>query len=369
MFCNCFSKNSQFPEKKGPKEMPAASKILEIPTISVQDREPSIYDEEQIKLLRESCEDVGFFYLRVEDKKLSDLLHEVFKQTKQFFSLPMNDKKRFSDPVLNRGYTAMGEETLDPSRQSKGDTKEGYYLADDIPKADRKYNPEKLSGPNTYPTGIDDQLDCAHWKHTMMDYHKQMKDVSFRLIKMLAMALNLPISYFEQHFEEPLAVLRLLHYTNEVSDVDKGIFACGAHSDYGMLTLLAMDKPGLQIYHDDDWVDVPMVEPYNNEMGTSTFVVNLGDMLERWTNGKFKSTLHRVLISSDANDKRDEGGQTDILSDRYSIPFFYEPSFDTVVECIENCLGDEGAKYPPITSGQHLLDKYKETHADFVESS
>ena len=74
-------------------------------------------------------------------------------------------------------------------------------------------------------------------------------------------------------------------------------------------------------------------------------------MLERWTNGKFRSTIHRVISRGD---------------ERYSIPFFYEPNFDTVVECVDVFLRPgEKAKYPPTTSGQHLLDKYKETHSDF----
>ena len=77
-----------------------------------------------------------------------------------------------------------------------------------------------------------------------------------------------------------------------------------------------------------------------------------GDMLERWSNGLFESTLHRVVTAGE--------------SERYSIPFFYEPNFDTLVECLPTCWSPENpAKYRPITSGQHLLDKYNETHADF----
>jgi isopenicillin N synthase-like dioxygenase len=373
--------------------MKTESCTLKIPTISIHLADP-LYKDKEVTLLREACELVGFFYLQVRDDELHDLLGRVFHQSKQFFALPLNVKKQFSDPLLNRGYTAMGEETLDPSRQTVGDTKEGYYLADDISKEDPRFNPQKLAGPNIYPTSIHTQnangtdsgddtgnvLDCEYWKDSMMKYHEKMKAVCFQLTQMLALALHLPPTYFDPHFQEPLAVLRLLHYSNEVSDIDKGVFACGAHSDYGMLTALAMDKPGLQIYHDETWMDVPMPKPmpssHANTMSvtgtmTTTFVVNLGDMLERWTNGKFKSTLHRVLISSEIGrdgDSNGDGNDGEIYDDRYSIPFFYEPNFDTVVECIDSCLGEEGAKYPPTTSGQHLLDKYKETHADFDQS-
>ena len=118
------------------------------------------------------------------------------------------------------------------------------------------------------------------------------------------------------------------------------------------------ENPGLQILLRDEnegpqWMDVPPAP-------LGTFVVNLGDMLERWTNGKFKSTMHRVLIPS-YNGKEQ-------AQERYSIPFFFDPQFDAIVECLESCLEtDEVAKYPVITSGEHLLSKYHETHADFAK--
>jgi isopenicillin N synthase-like dioxygenase len=273
---------------------------------------------DEIKLLRESCESAGFFYLQVQDDDLVELLPRVFNLSKQFFALTTDTKRNFSDHVLNRGFTGMQEETLDPEHQTKGDTKEGYYLAEDIPDTDPRYNPNKLAGPNMYPKDLPVQdLDCDLWRKTMMEYHGKMKQISFQLIQMLALALDLSQIYFDEHFQEPLAVLRLLHYSNKVSDIDRGIFACGAHSDYGMVTLLATDdQPGLQIYHEGNWVDIP---PPGFHKGK--FVVNLGDMLERWTNGRFKSTLHRVVRAES--------------EDRYSIPFFYEPNFDTNVECLE----------------------------------
>ena len=137
------------------------------------------------KLLRETCELVGFFYLQVQDDGLKNLLDRVFHQSKQFFALPANVKKQFSDPVMTRGYTAMGEETLDPSHQMKGDTKEGYYLAEDVSREDPRYNPDKFTGPNIYPTNIQGQLDGIRWKETMMEYHEKMKNVCFQVIQLL----------------------------------------------------------------------------------------------------------------------------------------------------------------------------------------
>ena len=113
-----------------------------------------------------------------------------------------------------------------------------------------------------------------------------------------------------------------------------------------MLTLLWTDSSaGLQILTNDvEWIDVPP--------RPTAFVVNLGDMLERWTNGLFRSTMHRVLTSGD--------------QDRYSVPFFYNANFDTEVRVLDVCCSaDNPPKYPPTISGLHLLNRYKQAHADF----
>ena len=180
----------------------------------------------------------------------------------------------------------------------------------------------------------------------MERYFTEASNVGYRLVQLLALAIGVDEHYFDDAFQDPMAVLRLLHYAKEQSRPEDGVYACGAHSDYGMVTLLLTDSnPGLQIYtKDGEWIDVPP--------RPTLFVVNLGDMLERWTNGLFRSTKHRVLTSSE--------------NERYSIPFFYEPAFDTEVTCIDVCCSkDNPAKWKPTTSGQHLLDKYKQTHADF----
>lgn len=193
----------------------------------------------------------------------------------------------------------------------------------------------------------------------MEEYFNSLSLLGLRLVQLIALSLQLPSNFFDDAFQDPLALLRLLHYDGRISsDPEKGIYACGAHSDYGMITLLLTDdKPGLQILtKNEKWIDVPPIP--------DCFVVNLGDMLERWTNGLYKSTKHRVLT---VPTPADADAST---CDRYSIPFFYDPSFDTLVECIPTCCdGNKNPpKYAPITSGQHLLDQYRKTHADFAPS-
>mmetsp|Transcript_1134 Transcript_1134/g.1617 ORF Transcript_1134/g.1617 Transcript_1134/m.1617 type:complete len:247 (+) Transcript_1134:205-945(+) len=238
----------------------------------------------------------------------------------------------------------------------------------------------------------------------MTQYHTLASAISFRLVQCLALAIGLDNEhYFDEKFDNPIATLRLLRYATTIpSCPEQGIYACGAHSDFGILTLLFTNHvPGLQIQmkketleriylsnqdskHDNGdleqeheqkheplsyfdeakkknpdhkqsqpqqpqpkliWVDIPPPP-------LGTLIVNLGDMLERWTNGKFVSTVHRVLTCG--------------TSERYSVPFFYEPNFDTVVTCLDVCCGEDNPpKYPPVTVGNYLLDKFQQSHKDF----
>jgi isopenicillin N synthase-like dioxygenase len=312
-----------------------------IPTIRLDD--PDCH--QVVRCLRQACVEHGFFYLEGHGIDPA-FLEKVMQQSKLLFDLPLDQKMEIKDPVLNRGYTEFEEETLDPSKQTKGDTKEGFYIGKHTPENSPDYNPAHLKGPQPWPT-CENDLDCTLFKTTMQDYFEKASQVAFRLVQLLALAIGLEDEhYFDDSFQNPMALLRLLHYSKEPSFPQHGVYACGAHSDYGMITLLLTDEnPGLQIFtKQQEWIHVPP-KPH-------AFVVNLGDMLERWTNGLFRSTLHRVLTCAQ--------------KERYSIPFFYEPDFDTRVECLEICCSnDNPPKWKPTTSGQHLLDKYKETHTDF----
>ena len=165
-----------------------------------------------------------------------------------------------------------------------------------------------------------------------------------------------------------MATIRLLHYDEErKSDLDEGIFGCGAHTDWGVMTLLLTDEhSGLQIYNrnekngDGEWIDVPP--------RSDAFVVNIGDLLERWTNGKMKSTLHRVLLFADDNEK-DKEEENDEVAGRYSIPFFFNPSFETVVECLDVCIDERTNNlplYPPTTTGEYLIGKFVAHCSDYA---
>ncbi|PNW78167.1 hypothetical protein CHLRE_10g466700v5 [Chlamydomonas reinhardtii] len=294
----------------------------------------------------------GFFY--VTQHGVSDqLVAEAFAQQRALFALPQETKMALLQDANNRGYTPFREETLDPANQKHGDTKEGFYfgreVAPDSPEASKP-----LHGPNQWP----DPALLPDYRRVTWQYYEALNALGMRLLRLLALSLDLPAEHFTPMFTAPLVTLRPLHYAAEVSDPGAGVFGAGAHTDYGMLTILATDDvPGLQIWLPDrsvdegegqggrgSWHDVAPVP--------GSFIINLGDMLERWTNGLYRSTLHRVINTTGR--------------ERYSIAFFFEPNFDTRVEVLPVCTGPGNPpRYPPTTSGEHLLAKYAQTHAGY----
>jgi isopenicillin N synthase-like dioxygenase len=236
-----------------------AAGVVAIPTLRLDD--PDIGSQ-----LRSACSDIGFFYLEGHGLTNNEIDH-VFHESKKFFSLTTPEKKSLSDKVMSRGYTSMQEETLDPDVQTEGDTKEGYYIGREVPTDDPRYDPTKLRGPNVWPG--QEMVPVQDFRPTMEEYHTKASAIAYRLVQLLSVSLGLDESYFDDDFQEPVATLRLLHYDRRESKPEEGILACGAHSDYGILTLLLTDhNPGLQIYYQGEWIDVPP-KPHS-------FVVNIG---------------------------------------------------------------------------------------------
>ncbi|PWA94615.1 isopenicillin N synthase [Artemisia annua] len=324
-----------------------------------------------VSLLKQACMDSGFFY--VTNHGISpEFMEHVFTQSKNFFDLPLDQKMKLLRNEKHRGYTPVLDELLDPVNQLHGDHKEGFYIGIELPEDDPEAQ-RKFYGPNLWPES--DIL--PGWRQTMEKYHQMAMEVVRKIARLIALALDLEANFFDrpEFLGRPIAVLRLLHYEGQVSDPTKGMYGAGAHSDYGLVTLLATDcVSGLQICKDKDakpqvWEDVKPLK--------GAFVVNLGDMLERWSNRIFRykysglshcfavilvfiwsslniclnrSTLHRVLGN----------GQ-----ERYSIPFFVEPSHDCVVECLPTCQSKlNPPKFPPIKCEEYLLQRYQDTHAD-----
>ncbi|XP_039166149.1 1-aminocyclopropane-1-carboxylate oxidase-like isoform X3 [Eucalyptus grandis] len=239
-----------------------------------------------VSLLKQACLDSGFFYV-INHGVSQELMEEVFVQSRRFFGLPLSEKMKLLRNEKHRGYTPLFDQVLDPANQINGDYKEGYYIGVEVPEDDPRAQKPHF-GPNLWPS-------------------------------------------------EGL-----------VSDPFKGIYGAGAHSDFGFITLLATDDvPGLQICKNKD--AKPLKWEYVQPM-RGPFIVNLGDMLERWSNCIFRSTLHRVIGN----------GQ-----ERYSIASFLEPNHDCLIECLPTCMSKENPpKFPPVQCQTYLSQRLDDTHAD-----
>lgn len=305
--------------------------------------------DKSVDLLEQACLDSGFFYV-INHGIDQEFLDEVFHQSKRFFDLPLNEKMKILRNEKHRGYTPILDEHLDPVNQLYGDFKEGYYIGVEVPDDD-PHAQKPFYGTNVWPSS--DIL--PGWKETMQKYHQLALGVAKEIARILALALNLEADYFDrpEMLGKSIATLRLLHYEGKMSDPMKGLYGAGAHTDFGLMTLLATDEVyGLQICTDKD--AIPQKWEYVAPL-KGAFVVNLGDMLERWSNCIFRSTLHRVLGN----------GQ-----ERYSIAFFIEPSHDCVVECLPTCQSPQNPpKFPPIKCETYMLQRYKDTHADLSSYS
>jgi isopenicillin N synthase-like dioxygenase len=288
--------------------------------------------------LRAACLDKGFFYI-VDHGVPPELTRAVFDQARAFFALPMATKRTvdIARSPCNRGYEPLRAQVLEAG--APPDLKEGFYIGADLGPDDPRVAAGLFNhGPNQWPAGL------PRWRETMEAYFARMLALCRTMMRALALALHLPRDHFEGFCDDPMATLRLLHYPPQPAHPDPGEKGCGAHTDFGAITLLAQDDVGgLEVWDGENgWMAAPPVP--------GALVVNLGDLIARWTNDRYRSTLHRVINRSGR--------------ERYSVPFFFTGRADFEVGCLEGCLAPgEAPKYPPTTAIGHLEEMYRRTYA------
>ncbi|CAD6512174.1 isopenicillin N synthase family dioxygenase [Paraburkholderia metrosideri] len=287
--------------------------------------------------LHAACVDKGFFY--IVNHGVGDALIDAARTASEhFFALDDADKRLVdkAKSFCNRGYEPLRGQVLEAG--TPPDLKEGLYIGNELPLdhphvVARAFN----CGPNQWPP------QPLGFRPAMDAYFAALYDLSIRLTRGLALSLGLPEDHFDAFCDDAMATLRLLHYPPQPAQALPDQKGCGAHTDFGCLTLLWQDgNGGLQVQDGDrGWVHVPPL--------AGSFVVNLGDMIARWTNGRYRSTMHRVVNASGR--------------ERYSIPFFFTGRPDYVVECLPGCTEPgERPKYPPISVAGHLEACYRRTY-------
>ena len=258
----------------------------------------------------------------------NELLELVYASSKQFFTGPAAVKQRcaYRNAAENFGYQGLQEENLDPT--APADIKETFTMRDILnrPLPDTRW-------PDTA------------FRDLITRFYRAVLQAGYRLQRVLARALEVPPDFFTQVHSGENVTLRLLYYPNKgVDHLEPGQLGAGAHTDYGLMTLLFQDQVGgLQVLDKhQQWIDVPPV--------ADGIVINSGDLLELWTNGRYKSTLHRVQPKIGANE-------------RLSIAMFIDPDSATQVQVLESCVdADHPPKFAPITAGKHLQQKIEASH-------
>lgn len=286
--------------------------------------------------LREACLAHGFFYCTGHGVP-AGLIAAAMEQSRALFDLPDAAKTALdkSRSPANRGYETLGGQTLQPGAMP--DRKEGFYIGEDLaPDHPRVVAGAFNAGANLWPA------DLPGFRPAMVAYFAALGVVAGTLMRGLALSLDLPEDHFAAFTTEPAATLRLLHYPPSRPEVPDEMGA-GAHTDFGGLTILLQDQVGgLQVMGPEGWIEAPPIP--------GAYVVNLGDMIARWTNDRYRSTLHRVINRSGR--------------ERYSIPYFYSGNPDHEVRCLPNCLSEgEVPKYAPVRVQDHLRAMYVRTYA------
>ncbi|KAF2731263.1 Clavaminate synthase-like protein [Polyplosphaeria fusca] len=295
--------------------------------------------------VRNCCLHNGFFQI-TGHKVPFQLQQDIMTWNKKFFALSLEDKMTVNKDTTNtwnRGYELLRSQILEEG--TLPELKEGFYIGDEIPPTHPYHVQKKLnSGPNMWPSPT--ILPSVHdFQHTALAYYASVTDLAKDILKVLALTLDLPESWFDEFATGAVATMRLLHYPSQPPDspqkLTRGI---GAHTDFGTITLLLQDRvAGLQVFDHaaEQWLDVTPTP--------GAFVVNLGNLMMRWSNDRYISNLHRVINVSG--------------EERYSIPVFFSGNPDFVVECLPNCRREgEGAKYEPITVEKAVLGGYKDSY-------
>ena len=262
----------------------------------------------EVRRLREACEAVGFFY--VSDYGVApELERRIERESAAFFTLPEDVKLRISmerGGAAWRGYFPVRGELT----SGLPDLKEGLYFGDELAANDPRAG-WPMHGANLFPE------EPSGLGETVLAYMREQERIGQRVLRALALSLELDAGYFATHLtHRPTNLFRIFHYPPDgppdgpPDSAAPASWGVGEHTDYGLLTLLKQDqRGGLEVKTSGGWIDAPPI--------ADTLVCNLGDMLDRLTGGRFRSTPHRVRNRSGAS--------------RYSWPFFLDPAFDAQV--------------------------------------
>ena len=319
------------------------------PIVSLKRFETADADGKKLLALEVSaiCRTTGF--LAIADHGVPQaVIDAAWSKAKAFFDQPVEVKQAAKAPYPGYpyGYLGPNSEALAASRgvETPPDLKESFN-----------------GGPLSQPPGMTDTdaLSFCYaetigpgapegFREAWEAYYRAMEDLAARIMKLFAAALTLPEDFFAEMIDYPVSALRALNYPEQSVAPKPDQLRAGAHSDYGSLTILLPQEgsKGLQIERPDgSWLDVPPIP--------GAFVINIGDLMQRWTNDRWVSTVHRVVNPANPEEAKLR---------RQSFAFFHQPNWFAEIKCLDVCLDlGEMPKYEPVLSGPYLMAKFKST--------
>jgi isopenicillin N synthase-like dioxygenase len=280
--------------------------------------------------MRNAAEQIGFFYVvnHGVDKAATE---RAYAASRAFFALPEKQKRGVTINALHRGFLSVGEAKMYSG--AKIDLKESFLWGLELAASDPDVAAGKpLMGPNQWPAEMP-ELQAAFYA-----YYLAICACGQRLLTGLAASLGRDPSFFAKSFDKPLARGSAIYYPPQPADLGETQFGVAPHTDYGGLTLLSQDDVGgLQVLaKTGQWVTAHPIP--------GTLVVNIGDLMHRWTNSRFSSNPHRVVNASGR--------------ERYSIAVFFDPHPDTIIDPRDLLDDAADAKYPPITCGDYIVARF-----------
>lgn len=310
--------------------------VMGIPSVDLAD---FLSGDEQrrnafVAALGNAYETIGFVAVKnhlVDEATVDQLYAEV----KGFFDLPTESKLKYEIEGLagQRGYTSFGKEHAKDS--NAGDLKEFWHFGQEVSDND----PIR----NEYPDNVF-VSELPAFNEVGLKAYRQLEETGKHMLRAISLFLELDENYFDSKIHNGNSILRPIHYPPITSEPKSAVRA-GQHEDINLITLLiGASAEGLQVLNkQDEWVDVTALPDH--------IVVNVGDMLQRLSNNRLKSTTHRVI-----NPPREKW-----VSSRYSIPFFLHPRSEMRLDCLANCIPEgQTAQYPPISAGEYLDERLAE---------
>lgn len=276
-----------------------------------------------------ACDEIGFFYAVGHNVPVETIDRAVAIADK-FFHLPEAERLKVKCDRNNRGYRPVGDTIHANGKASARDSYDlGFPVTEDDPEV-KAGTP--LYAPNQWP-------ELPGFKEAFEAYYGETYKLGMKILEGFALNLGKPEDFFTKHFTKPVADMVINHYLGaaglHISDQ-----ASGPHTDHGIVTILWQDSlGGLEVLKDGEWLPVTPIR--------GSYIINIGELMKRWTNGRYKATVHRVVHLQNKS--------------RYSMPLFCNPDFRTKVDPRDLGVSDADARFEPVMSGDFLMGRFKAT--------